>query len=90
MTKRSEMDGEQAPQQKTESFIEPRTIPKNWDVSAFESPESSSRDGSLEQPQVPDGAVGPGSTASDETKANFDPFPQPRTVPGNWEVSDLV
>jgi hypothetical protein len=90
MTRRSEIEGAQDPQQKSESFMEPRTIPKNWDVSAFESPETTSRDDSHEQPQESDAAEGTGSAEGDETKATFDPFPQPRTIPGNWEVSDLV
>jgi hypothetical protein len=89
MTRNSEMDGTQAPQQKSESFMEPRTIPKNWDVSAFETPEFSPTDGSFESGEPTLSEEG-GSSDGDETKANFDPFPQPRTVPGNWEVSDLV
>ena len=90
MTRKSEMDGAQVPQQESESFMEPRTIPKNWDVSAFESPETPARDGSVDQPSQPEAPESAGSSEGDETKANFDPFPQPRTVPGNWEVSDLV
>ena len=90
MTTKFEMDGAQPHQPSSESFMEPRTIPKNWDVSAFETPETTSGDDSVDQPVEPEAPESAETYEGDETKVTFDPFPQPRTVPGNWEVSDLV
>lgn len=81
---------EQAHNTQSETFLEPRTIPKKWDVSSFGSAPTPSRDGNSAE-----------STASTETGETntveesgsdtvLDPFPQPRTVPSNWDVSDLV
>lgn len=89
MTK-NDMDGAQPPQSSSESFLEPRTIPKNWDVSAFESPGTSPSDGSDNPPGEPEPSANAGTYDSDDSEANFDKFPQPRTVPGKWDVSDLI
>jgi hypothetical protein len=90
MTKEFKLEGEPDPRPSSDSFMEPRTIPKKWDVSAFESTDTSSRDGSTKPPSEP--------TTSDDTRtydgegseATFEPFPKPRTVPGQWDVSDLI
>jgi hypothetical protein len=73
----------------TGSFYEPRTIPKKWDVSAFVSHSTSAGKGKAEQPAEPINQ--PESELPDEESAtrNPDPFPQPRTVPGKWDVSEL-
>ena len=71
------------------SFFEPRTIPEKWDVSAFDShakPAQNSTEPqseeSVEQPQ-------PDSDKDETNTWNPEPFPQPRTIPGNWDVSDM-
>jgi hypothetical protein len=90
MTKVNDLDGKQAPQLSTDSFLEPRTIPKNWDVSAFESQGTSSRDESAGQAEESDISPNTDNYEDEGAEAAFDPFPQPRTVPGQWDVSDLV
>ena len=73
----------------TGSFYEPRTIPKKWDVSAFVSHSTKAGKGNAEQPAEPMNQ--PESELPDEDIAtrNPEPFPQPRPVPGKWDVSDL-
>ena len=90
MTTNFEMDGEQTPKPSSDPFMEPRTIPKNWDVSAFESPGTSSRDEPADKPDEPKAPDSTSIYEDDGAEANFDPFPQPRTGPGNWDVSDLI
>ena len=90
MTTKSEMDGKQPPQPSSKSFMEPRTIPKNWDVSAFESQETSSREESAGQAEESDISPNTDNYEDEGAEAAFDPFPQPRTVPGNWDVSDVI
>ena len=90
MTREIEFDGEKIPQPSSDSFVEPRTIPKKWDVSAFKSPETASGDDSAGQTSEPDTHDSTDTYEGDGTEATFDPFPQPRTVPGNWDVSDLI
>ena len=90
MTNVFELDGEQAPQTSSDPFIEPRTIPKNWDVSAFEPQETSSREDSAGQVEESDSMPKTDNYEGEGPDAAFDPFPQPRTIPGQWDVSDLV
>lgn len=90
MTKTSDMDGAQVPQQDNESFMEPRTIPKHWDVSAFESPDASSRDEATIHTGESKTPADNSPSQSDGTSATFESFPQPKTVPGHWDVSDLI
>ena len=90
MTKKFEMDGEQTPKPSSEPFMEPRTIPKNWDVSAFETQETSSREDSAGQVEESDSIPKTDNFEGEGPDADFDPFPEPRTVPGQWDVSDLV
>jgi hypothetical protein len=71
------------------SFYEPRTIPKKWDVSAFVSRGTSASKDAAEQPAEPINQ--PESEKEGEQEANWNPnpFPQPRTIPGNWDVSGM-
>ena len=85
-----EFDDERDPKTPSEPFKEPRTIPKNWDVSAFESQETSSREESAGQAEESDISPNTDNYEDEGAEAAFDPFPQPRTVPGNWDVSDLI
>jgi hypothetical protein len=71
------------------SFYEPRTIPKKWDVSAFVSRTTSASNGTDEQPT--ESIEQPGAECTEDEGANWnpDPFPQPRTIPGKWDVSEM-
>jgi hypothetical protein len=83
-------DSSQDPQEtSTGSFYEPRTIPKKWDVSAFVSRGISASKGAAEQPIEPINP--PESENEDDQQSNWNPnpFPQPRTIPGNWDVSGM-
>ena len=80
---------EESHETSTGSFYEPRTIPKKWDVSAFVSHATTAGKGNAEQPA--EQLNQPESELPDEESAtrNPEPFPQPRTVPGKWDVSEL-
>ena len=71
------------------SFYEPRTIPKKWDVSAFVSRGTSTSKGEAEQPAEPINPTESGKEDEQQTNWNPNPFPQPRTIPGNWDVSGM-
>jgi hypothetical protein len=71
------------------SFDEPRTIPKKWDVSAFVSRETSARKGAEDQPAEPNNPQNSGIEDDQQSDWRPNPFPQPRTIPGNWDVSGM-
>jgi hypothetical protein len=73
----------------SESFFEPRTIPKKWDVSAFVSRANTDSKGAEEAPAEPVEQPDPETTEDEGTSWKPDPFPQPRTIPGKWDVSDM-
>ena len=83
-------DGREEPKEtSTGSFFEPRTIPKKWNVSAFVSRGTSAgkedaepAEESVEQPESEE-------TEEEISSGSPEPFPQPRTVPGKWDVSNL-
>lgn len=82
-------DNEKDPKSQPDSFSKPRTIPSNWDVSAFSLQVNSSHDHGFEEPlesELPEE-----SAAADETAQDWspEPFPKPRTIPGNWDTSNL-
>jgi hypothetical protein len=81
---------DQAPNKSADSFMEPRTIPKLWDVSAFNEHSIPSRNGNADQPVESSNLDSSNRFEDCDTDSKFDPFPQPRTIPGNWDVSDLV
>ena len=58
-----------------ETFSEPRTVPKNWDVSALLPPYQGGLGGILQ---------------SNDPEYHPDPFPEPRTFPPQWDVSELT
>ncbi|HUV28261.1 MAG TPA: hypothetical protein VMW34_12945 [Anaerolineales bacterium] len=72
-----------------DSFYEPRTIPKKWDVSAFVSRGTPAVQGNTGQPTEPVDQSESKGLEDDTANWNPDPFPQPRTIPGKWDVSDL-
>ena len=84
-------DGRVEPKEtSTGSFFEPRTIPKKWDVSAFVSRGTTDdAKGKAEQPAESIEQPEADSPEDESTNWNPDPFPQPRTIPGNWDVSDM-
>jgi hypothetical protein len=90
MTTEFEKSGEQAHKPQSESFFEPRTIPKKWDVSAFVSHSTPSREGNTDQPKESIDPVEANIVEDSESESTLDSFPQPRTIPGKWDVSDLV
>jgi hypothetical protein len=80
---------EETQETRPNSFGDPRTVPEKWDVSAFVPRRTSSTNDY--QAEAPD-SVEQSETESSEdqgTHRNPDPFPQPRTVPGKWDVSNL-
>ena len=90
MTTELEKNGEGSHKSQSESFLEPRTIPKNWDVSAFVSHSTPARNENTEQPAESTNPVETNPVEDSGSDSVFDPFPQPRTIPGNWDVSEMV
>lgn len=72
-----------------ESFYEPRTIPEKWDVSAFVSHGRPAQKGAGEIPAEPGVPAQPDFPEDESSKTSPDPFPKPRTIPGNWDVSGM-
>jgi hypothetical protein len=89
MTTEFENSREQAHESHSESFYEPRTIPKKWDVSAFDSHSIPSRNGNTDQTSESANLIETFPVEDSGSDATLDPFPQPRTIPGKWDVSDL-
>ncbi len=73
----------------TDSFLEPRTIPKKWDVSAFDSHPKPSKNGNSDELAEALDLQETHHSEDSGTGAVLEPFPQPRTVPGKWDVSNL-
>jgi hypothetical protein len=90
MTTEFEKSGEQSHKPQSDSFLEPRTIPKKWDVSAFVSHLTSSQKQNADQPDESANPVETDTVEDSGSDVVLDPFPQPRTIPGKWDVSDLV
>ncbi len=90
MTTEFEKSGEQSHKPQSDSFLEPRTIPKKWDVSAFVSHLASSQKENADQPDESANPVDTYTVEDSGSDVAVDPFPQPRTIPGKWDVSDLV
>ncbi len=76
---------------KPEAFPLPRTMPENWDLSTL--------DGSEQTPRAFPRPAAPGKKSSlpvingrarnlPQPEQSSEPFPQPRTFPGNWELVD--
>jgi len=90
MTTELEKSGAQSHTPHSETFLEPRTIPKKWDVSAFVSHLTPSRKEDADQPDESANPVDTHTVEDNESDVVLDPFPQPRTIPGKWDVSDLA
>lgn len=90
MTTENEKSGEQSHNPQSESFLEPRTIPKKWDVTAIVSHLTPSLKEDADQPDESANPVETYTVEDDESDVTLDPFPQPRTIPGKWDISDLV
>lgn len=89
MNPENEEYSRESKESRNDSFYEPRTIPRKWDVSAFVSRTTSARKGTDEQLTDPIEQPEPGSTVDEGANWNPNPFPQPRTIPGKWDVSDM-
>lgn len=89
MTTDYEMNQEQDPKSKPESFSKPRTIPSKWDVSAFLSQITTSQKDNLEQQTEVQQPIETAGTEQAAPDLKPDPFPEPRTIPGNWDISSL-
>jgi hypothetical protein len=73
-------DNPDKPMWHPETFSEPRTVPKKWDVSA------------LQPPPLPPYQGGSGGILRQPNDSEYhpDPFPEPRTFPTQWDVSELT
>lgn len=89
MTTEYEMNEEYGPKSRPEPFSKPRTIPSKWDVSAFPSQITASQDNHLEQPSEDKHPVEDDDAEQAEPEWKPDPFPEPRTIPGKWDTSNL-
>ena len=90
MMSKFDMSADHDPKSTPDSFTEPRTIPKQWDVSAFKTPSTPVQRGSTDQPAESTHLASSQPQGDGGTDTTFEPFPEPRTIPGNWDVSDLV
>ena len=97
-------DNPNTPMWHPETFSEPRTVPKNWDVSALLPPYQGGPGDLLPPYQGGPGGIlggsGPllppyqggsgGILQSNDPEYHPDPFPEPRTFPTQWDVSELT
>ncbi len=73
-----------------EPFPEPQTMSSGWDLSNFTAPPVVKSNGKSESISHQSGQSMSSSHSSETHPAvEFDPFPEPRTVPANWNVSAL-
>jgi hypothetical protein len=79
------------PDRQFEPFPEPQTMSSGWDLSNFTSPPVVKSNGKSEA-MSHQNSLSMSSSHSSETHlaVEFDPFPEPRTVPANWNVSALI
>lgn len=78
-------------------FAEPKGMSVGWDLSNLPTNSQSKTNGRDLTENLPAGSDQTSDTTANaesavEThpEAEFDPFPEPRTVPANWDVSALV
>ena len=88
MNPESEETHQDSREKRSGSFYEPRTIPKKWDVSAFVSRGNQATEVGEENPASP-GQPEADDSEEKDTPWNPNPFPQPRTIPGKWDVSGM-
>jgi hypothetical protein len=68
-------------------FTQPRTYPEKWDLSSFETPNLPAKNGLALQARSADEFDS--STADGGANWKPEPFPQPRTFPSHWDLSEL-
>lgn len=73
----------------TVSFNELRTIPENWDVSAFVPNKNPNPNGAADSPAEAADQISKDDQDSGSTSWCPESFPQPRTIPGKWDISGL-
>jgi len=76
-----------------ESFPKPRTIPANWDLSTLSTVDLEAN--SIRKPGLGNSEQEASATANNgragapnQLEKPSEAFPQPRTFPGNWDLSD--
>ncbi len=89
MNPENEERQEEPQETSTGSFYEPRTIPKKWDVSAFVSHSTKAGKEDAEPAEESIEQSESNEPEEDNSSCSPEPFPQPRTVPGKWDVSNL-
>jgi hypothetical protein len=73
-------------------FSQPRTFPGKWDLSAYQTTDPRSKDGHRsENPGSLDerDSASAASPAEDGSDWLPEPFPEPRTFPSRWDMSEL-
>lgn len=71
------------------SFNEPRTIPEKWDVSAFIPSKNPNPNGAADSPaDTADQVINDNQESSSNSRYR-ESFPEPRTIPGKWDISGL-
>jgi hypothetical protein len=77
------------PKPQPDSFKKPRTIPSNWDVSAFSTQIPETQKNGIEQQSDGQQVDEPEEGQQSSEEWNPEPFPEPRTIPGKWDTSNL-
>ncbi len=81
----------QSSQGKPEAFPVPRTMPENWDLSALSGSDQKNR--SRRKPanqaqRAASRAQANRARTQDQAERSSESFPQTRTFPGNWDLSE--
>lgn len=97
MTAESSKKNQSNYESRFDQFSEPRGMSMGWDFSNLPTNSGSKTNGKDQVEFRPRGDTqtsdesNPTETRSGpHTEVYFDPFPEPRTVPTNWNVSDLL
>ena len=78
------------PDRQFEPFPEPQTMSSGWDLSNFSPPPAVKSSGKSESTAHQSGlSISISHSSETHPAVEFDPFPEPRTVPANWNVSAL-
>lgn len=75
-----------------EPSLQPKTYPGKWDLSAFQIPDPRSVNGHLDENPgslVERDSVTAAPHQEDDSNWQPEPFPEPRTFPSRWDMSEL-
>ena len=82
---------------KADQFAEPRGMSVGWDLSNLPTNSGSKANGKdlfetrqADGDQTTDMSVHADASAENHLEVDIEPFPEPRTVPTNWNVSALL